>query len=106
MFDKITTLLTEMNETLAYTGLKIETNTEYTPDSPEAILSRYDFVCHIDENTFVYGRGHRKSREQRYYERLKEYNRKTPRITWKKFRYADLSETVMRRPIMMQPLCG
>ena len=73
LFDKITTLLTEMNETLAYTGLKIETNTEYTPDSLEAILSRYDFVCHIDENTFVYGRGHRKSREQRYYERLKEY---------------------------------
>ena len=34
--------------------------------------SRYDFVCHIDENTFVHGRGHRKSREQRYYERLKE----------------------------------
>ena len=25
-----------MNETLAYTGLKIETNTEYTPDSLEA----------------------------------------------------------------------
>ena len=73
LFDKITTLLTEMNETLAYTGLKIETNTEYTPDSLEAILSRYDFVCHIDENTFIYGRGHRKSREQRYYERLKEY---------------------------------
>ena len=40
-----------MNETLAYTGLKIETNTEYTPDSLEAILSRYDFVCHIDENS-------------------------------------------------------
>lgn len=73
MFDKITTLLTEMNETLAYTGLKIETNTEYTPDSLVAILSRYDFVCHIDESTFVHGRGHRKSREQRYYERLKEY---------------------------------
>lgn len=78
MFDKITTLLTEMNETLAYTGLKIETNTEYTPDSLEAILSRYDFVCHIDENTFIYGRGHRKSREQRYYERLKEYIEKLP----------------------------
>lgn len=78
LFDKITTLLTEMNETLAYTGLKIETNTEYTPDSLEAILSRYDFVCHIDENTFVYGRGHRKSREQRYYERLKEYIEKLP----------------------------
>ena len=62
-----------MNETLAYTGLKIETNTEYTPESLEIILSRYEIFCHIDENTFVHGRGHRKSQEQRYYERLKEY---------------------------------
>ncbi|EEQ62079.1 hypothetical protein CBFG_05791 [Clostridiales bacterium 1_7_47FAA] len=62
-----------MNGTLAYTELKIETNTEYTPDSLEILLSRYEFFCHIDENTFVYGRGHRKSREQQYYEKLKEY---------------------------------
>ena len=60
-----------MNETLAYTGLKIETNTEYTPDSLEAILSRYDFVCHIDENAFICGRGHRKSLEQRVYVKVK-----------------------------------
>ena len=32
-----------MNRTLAYTGLKIETNTEYTPDSLEAVMSRYVF---------------------------------------------------------------
>lgn len=73
LFGKITALLTQMNETLTYTGLKIETNTEYTPDSLKAILSRYTFFCHINEKAFVYGRGHRKSREQRYYEKLKEY---------------------------------
>ena len=37
------------------------------------ILSRYEFFCYIDKDTFVHGRGHRKSQEQRYYERLKGY---------------------------------
>lgn len=73
LFSKITALLTEMDKTLAYTGLKIETNTEYTPDGLEAILSGYVSICHIDEDTFVHGRGHRKSQEQHYYEKLKEY---------------------------------
>ena len=65
-----------MNDTLAYTGLKIETNTEYTPDGLEAVLNRYAFICHVDEKDFVFGRGHRKSQEQRYYEKLKEYTEK------------------------------
>ena len=73
LFSKITELFTEMNETLAYAGLKIETNTEYTPAGLETVLNRYAFLCHVDEKDFVYGRGHRKSREQRYYEKLKGY---------------------------------
>lgn len=76
LFAKITDLLTDMNETLAYTGLKIGTNTEYTPNGLEAILSEYAFICHVDEKKFVSGRGHRKSQEQRYYEKLKEYTDK------------------------------
>lgn len=73
LFAKITDLFTQMNEELVYTGLKIETNTEYTPDCLETILNRFAFVCHVDEKCFVYGRGHRKTPEQRYYETLKEY---------------------------------
>ena len=73
LFSKITDLFTEMNKTLAYTGLKIETNTEYTPDGLETVLNRYAFLCHVDESDFVFGRGHRKSQEQRYYEKLKGY---------------------------------
>ena len=73
LFSKITALFTEMNETLAYAGLKIETNTEYTPDGLETVLNRYSFLCHVDEKDFVSGRGHRKSQEQRYYEKLKGY---------------------------------
>lgn len=76
LFAKITELLTDMNKTLAYTGLKIETNTEYTPDSLEAVMSRYVFFCHVDKKEFVSGRGHRKSREQRYYEKLEGYMEK------------------------------
>ena len=73
LYAKITSLFTEMNETLAYTGMKIETGTEYTPECLETILNRYAYVCQIDEKAFVVGRGHRKSREQRYYENLKGY---------------------------------
>ena len=61
---------------LAYTGLKVETNTEYTPQGLEMILGRYAFQCRIDEKAFVHSRGHRKTREQRYYEKLKEYTEK------------------------------
>ena len=39
----------------------------------ETVLNRYASVCHIDEKDFVSGRGHRKSQEQRYYEKLKTY---------------------------------
>lgn len=76
LYAKITDLLTDMNATLAYTDLKIETNTEYTPDALEEVLSRYAFISHVDEKDFVHGRGHRKSQEQRYYEKLKEYTEK------------------------------
>jgi len=84
LFAKITNLLTEMNETLAYAGLKISTNTEYTPAGLEAILSEYAFVCHVDEKKFVSGRGHRKSQEQRYFEKLKEYTDKLGEYICKK----------------------
>ena len=76
LFAKITQLLDQINEDLAYTGLKVETNTEYTPQGLEMILGRYAFQCRIDEEAFVHGRGHRKSREQRYCEKLKEYTQK------------------------------
>ncbi len=76
LFEKITALLRDMSETLAYTGLKIETNAEYTPESLDAVLSGYVLFCRIDEKEFVSGRGHRKSRAQHYYEKLKEYREK------------------------------
>ena len=76
LFAKITQLLDQINEDLAYTGLKVETNTEYTPECLEMILDRYAFRCQIDTEAFVHGRGHRNPREQHYYEKLKEYTKK------------------------------
>jgi len=76
LYEKITTLIGKINEDLVYSGAKIETNTEYTPEGLEGVLERLAFFCHIDESQFTHGRGHKKSKEQRYYEKLKEYTKK------------------------------
>ncbi len=76
LFEKITALLEKMNTELLPKEVSIQTNTEYTPDYLEEILLNYKEWNKIDEETFVYGRGHRKSREQKNYEQLKEYKNK------------------------------
>lgn len=76
LFGKITALLEEMNEVLIWSGLKIQTNAEYSPEGLKDILDRYAANFEIDTTTFVYGRGHRKSIQQRHYEKLKEYTKK------------------------------
>ena len=65
-----------MNETLLWSGLHIETNTEYIPEQLAAIAERYREVWKLDQKTFVYGKGHRKSVQQRQYEKLLEYKEK------------------------------
>lgn len=76
LFDKITVLFTEMNKTLLWSGLHIETNTEYIPEQLAEIAERYREVWKLDQKTFVYGKGHRKSVQQRQYEKLLEYKEK------------------------------
>ena len=76
LFGKITALLDEMNDELAYTGFRIETNTEYTPEYLDELLGRYEVVAGIDPGKFAHGRGHRKAAEQRHYEKLTEYTEK------------------------------
>lgn len=65
-----------MNKELKYEGVKIQTNTEYTPEYLDEILSSYKMVSNIDESKFVYGRGYRKSVTQKFYEKLCEYRDK------------------------------
>ena len=76
LFDKITALLKEINETLMYAGFHMETNTEYTPEYLDELIGRYEMVAGIDPAKFVHGRGHHKSMEQRHYEKLAEYTAK------------------------------
>jgi transposase len=83
LFCKITALLEEINASLATVGLHVETNTEYSPESLELIAFRYREVTQIDPQKFVSGRGHRKSKEQRYYEQLTAYTEKLKEYTEK-----------------------
>lgn len=73
LYGKITALLEEMNVVLAPSGMVIQTNAEYVPQGLRGILDRYHHLLALDEDTFVYGRGHHKTVYQRQYEKLKEY---------------------------------
>lgn len=73
LYGKITALLEEMNVVLAPSGMVIQTNAEYVPQGLREILDRYHHLLALDEDTFVYGRGHHKTVYQRQYEKLKEY---------------------------------
>ena len=76
LYEKITQLFGEINRDLAYGGLHIEENTEYVPEYLEEVLQRLKEFWQIREENFVYGRGHRKSVQQRQYETLKGYHAK------------------------------
>lgn len=73
LYEKITALLDEINSTLAFSGLKMQTNTEYIPEELKAMVSRYADFFELDCITFVYGKGHRKTVQQRQYETLLQY---------------------------------
>ena len=76
-FIKISEIIEKMNnEDLSFLGIKFETRTEYAIEYIEEILNEYKKQLNIDESTFVYGKGCRKSTYQRKYETLKEYKEK------------------------------
>jgi hypothetical protein len=76
LFEKITVLFEEINAELACSGMKIETNTEYVPEYLKEVTKRCKEIWQIDETGFVHGSGHRKSPQQRRYEKLREYTDK------------------------------
>ena len=73
LFGKITTLFEEINEELSCTGMKLCINSEYAPKYLKEAAEQYAEVWQINEAMFVHGRGHRKTTQQRHYEKLKEY---------------------------------
>lgn len=76
LFDKITLLLEEINRDLVWSGVMIQTNTEYVPEQLREIISRFSCVWNLDPERFVHGTGRRKSTQQRQYEKLQEYTAK------------------------------
>ena len=76
LFSKITALFEDMNTELSYDGVEIQINTEYAPEYLNEVLSNYKTLRKIDESSFVRGRGHKKTVEQRNYEKLTEYRDK------------------------------
>lgn len=46
LYEKITILLNEINDSLVWSGLKIQTNIEYVPDELKEILSRYATITY------------------------------------------------------------
>ena len=72
LYGRITSLLEEINLELRYEGLKLTPCTEYDPEYLEEILEGYLRHYGMSEGDFVRGKGKRKTRQQRYAEKLKE----------------------------------
>lgn len=75
-FEKITALLEEMNETISGYGVKLGIRSEYAIEYLEELMSHYANLTGLNPETVVRGRGHRKTTEQRLYDRLSEYTEK------------------------------
>jgi transposase len=73
LYKKITELIEDINEGLAWSGKKISTNTEYVPDYLDEVAEQYAILWQFDEKTFVHGKGKHQSIQQRQYEWLRQY---------------------------------
>lgn len=75
-FDKISVLLGEINKAIICLGVKFDIRSEYAVEYMEQITAQYVTLVDLHPEKAVRGRGHRKSTEQRCYERLVEYTDK------------------------------
>ena len=74
VFVKITELLEEINEKeLSFLDVKFETRTEYAIEYLDGILEKYAELYNLNPQSFVSGKGHRKSIQQKHYQMLEEY---------------------------------
>ncbi len=77
LYLKITNLLNEINSMeLEYLSVKFDTRDQYAIEYMENIVTSYYNELHIDCTSFVYGKGKRKTRNQRNYELLVAYTNK------------------------------
>lgn len=104
LFDKITTLFKEINEELSCTGMKFCINSEYAPEYLKEAAEQYAEVWQINEAMFVHGRGHRKTTQQRHYEKLKEYAAKLEEYV-EKSKSVEKIATATQKQIIRPLLC-
>ena len=75
-FEKLTSTIQEINdEVLCYFNVKIGTREKYTIDYVETIMEQFREVTSINPEAFVHGKGHRKTKEQKLYEKLQEHHK-------------------------------
>lgn len=72
-FDKVSTLLEEINRTTVCQGVRFDIRKEYAIEYLEQVTKQY---VNLVKPEAVYGRGHHKSTEQKYYDKLVEYTEK------------------------------
>ena len=53
--------------------MKLCINSEYAPECLKEAAEQYAEAWRINETMYVHGRGHRKTTQQRHYEKLREY---------------------------------
>lgn len=70
LYEKITTLIEQINQDLSWSGIKVSTNTEYVPEYLDEVAEQYAAIWCLDESSFVHGRGKHKTVQQRQYELL------------------------------------
>ena len=74
VFLKVTELLNKINaEELAFLKIKFETRTEYAIEYLDDILNKYAELYSLNPQSFISGKGHRKSVHQKNYQMLEEY---------------------------------
>ena len=74
VFVKVTELINEINlEDLGFLGISFEIREEYAIEYLDLILNKYREIYAINTSSFVSGKGHRKSPQQRRYQKLEEF---------------------------------
>ena len=74
IFAKVSVLIDNMNQkVLGYLGVKLEKREEYAIDYIAEILRLYKNATHLEESSFVYSSGRRKSLEQKQYQQIQHY---------------------------------
>lgn len=83
LYEKITAEIESINEEIKWSNVQISTNTEYVPAYLKEIIEQLTTLWGLNESTFVYGSGKRKTPQQKHFEHLNAYCQKLKEYTEK-----------------------